>query len=145
MLNNWRESRYIAVFSYWKWNNTDLFFFPITEWCFSPFKDVHTNIFGSSLMKSYFWGLSNFAGINRSPKKKSLGSSSHFLTLVTITAHAVIHTGTPPGLICSPQTSGSYLLVVRSQYDPPTEGVAEVDHAGTAAETQHFGEGCFHG
>lgn len=60
-------------------------------------------------------------------------------SLVTITAHG------PPGLICSPQTSGSYLLVVRSQYDPPTEGVAEVDHAGTAAETQHFGEGCFHG
>lgn len=35
--------------------------------------------------------------------------------------------------------------MVRPQYDPPAEGVAEVDHAGTAAETQDFGEGCFHG
>lgn len=35
--------------------------------------------------------------------------------------------------------------MVWSQYDPPTEGVAKVDHAGTAAETQDFGEGYFHG
>lgn len=35
--------------------------------------------------------------------------------------------------------------MVRPQYDPPAEGVPEVDHAGTAAETQDFGEGCFHG
>ncbi len=39
----------------------------------------------------------------------------------------------------------SYLLMVRPQNDPPAEGVAEVDHAGAAAETQDFGESCFHG
>lgn len=39
----------------------------------------------------------------------------------------------------------SYLLMVWAEYDPPAEGVAEVDHASTTAETQDLGEGCFHG
>jgi len=37
-----------------------------------------------------------------------------------------------------------YLLVVRPQNDPATEGVAQVDHARAAAETQHLGEGRLH-
>lgn len=39
----------------------------------------------------------------------------------------------------------SYLLVVRPKHNPATEGVAHVDHAGAAAETQDFGEGHPHG
>lgn len=35
--------------------------------------------------------------------------------------------------------------MVRAQHDPPTEGVAEVDHASAAAEAQDLGEGRFHG
>lgn len=39
----------------------------------------------------------------------------------------------------------SYLLVVRPKHNPATEGVAHVDHAGAAAETQDFREGHLHG
>lgn len=51
-----------------------------------------------------------------------------------------------PRILCAPRPGWEdYLLVVWSQYNPATEGVAEVDHAGAAAKTQDFGEGCFHG
>uniref|UniRef100_A0A0E9XF94 Uncharacterized protein n=1 Tax=Anguilla anguilla TaxID=7936 RepID=A0A0E9XF94_ANGAN len=35
--------------------------------------------------------------------------------------------------------------MVRPKDDPPTEGVAEVDHSSTAAEAQDLGERCLHG
>lgn len=41
-------------------------------------------------------------------------------------------------------TQALKLLMVWPQYNPSTEGVAEVDHTGTAAKTQDLGEGCFH-
>lgn len=38
-----------------------------------------------------------------------------------------------------------YLFMVRAKYDPATKGVPQVDHASTATEADHLGEGSLHG
>lgn len=43
---------------------------------------------------------------------------------------------------CSSET---HLLVIRAQHDPAAESVAQVNHAGAAAEAQDFGKGDSHG
>lgn len=43
------------------------------------------------------------------------------------------------------QKPEAHLLMVGAQHDPATEGVAQVDHAGAAAEAQDFGKGDPHG
>lgn len=47
-----------------------------------------------------------------------------------------------PLLFRNPAT---HLLVIRAQHDPAAESVAQVNHAGAAAEAQDFGKGDSHG
>lgn len=99
-------------------------------------------------MKHYSSGFSRSAGVNKSKvsKKKNYYYliSPQWLRPATVPSHfsnSCLQASSSTAL----HKPVSYLLMVWSQYDPPTEGVAKVDHAGTAAETQDFGEGYFHG
>lgn len=63
----------------------------------------------------------------------------------TLGAHlcsSFLRTPTATSCLQNPET---HLLMIRAQHDPATEGVAQVNHAGAAAEAQDFGKGDSHG